>query len=81
MKISTSLDEHAGEGQQLLRQAEVANLLNISPRTLEAWRHRGGGPRYLFLTPRCVRYRLSDLLAWQKNAERQNTSDSGHGGS
>ncbi len=61
--------------ESLLRQDEVAKILKLSPRTLEAWRHRGGGPRYLKLTPRCVRYRLSDLLAWQQGLERQNTSE------
>jgi predicted DNA-binding transcriptional regulator AlpA len=67
------------ETQRLLRPAEVAEFLNVSPRTLEAWRHRGGGPPHLMLTPRCCRYELSSLLAWQRTRERQNTSDTGQG--
>ena len=63
--------------EPLLRQSEAAQILNVSPRTLEAWRWRGGGPRYLRLTSRCIRYRRSDLETWERDRERQNTSDPG----
>ena len=77
MQNSTNLDERGAKGQQLLRQQEVAQILNLSPRTLEAWRHRGGGPRYLMLTPRCVRYRRADLVTWIEQRIRTSTSDRG----
>ena len=64
MQNPTYLDEPSNEHEQLLRQEDVAKILDLSPRTLEAWRHKGGGPRYLSLTPRCVRYRRRDLLEW-----------------
>lgn len=51
------------QSETLLRQADAARMLNISERTLEAWRHRGGGPQYLKLN-RCVRYRHSELERW-----------------
>ncbi len=63
--------------EPLLRQREAADILNVSPRTLEAWRWRGGGPQYLQLSIRCIRYRRSDLEAWERDRERQNTSDPG----
>ena len=74
MQNSTNLDSPDTEGQQLLRQAEVARILNLSPRTLEAWRHRGGGPRYYLLNPRCVRYRRSDLIEFLEERVRTSTS-------
>jgi len=77
MQNSNNLDERGSDGQQLLRQAEVARILNLSPRTLEAWRHRGGGPRYILLTPRCVRYRESDLNLFIEERVRTSTSDRG----
>ena len=43
MQIPMCLDEPSNEREQLLRQDEVAKILDVSPRTLEAWRHRGGG--------------------------------------
>ncbi len=77
MQSSNNLDERGGDSQQLLRQKEVAKILNLSPRTLEAWRHRGGGPRYLLLTPRCVRYKKSDLNQFMEERVRTSTSDRG----
>lgn len=57
----------------VLKQHEAASVLGVSPRTLESWRHRGGGPKYLKISSRCIRYRLSDLLVWQAECERFNT--------
>lgn len=46
---------------ELMRQDEVAKLLNVSPRVLEAWRCRGGGPTFVKISVRCVRYRRDDV--------------------
>ncbi len=48
----------------LLTTEDAARWLRAEPRTLERWRHSGKGPKFLRLTPRCVRYRLTDLEAW-----------------
>ncbi len=77
MQNSNNLDDRGSDGQQLLRQEEVAKILNLSPRTLEAWRHRGGGPRYILLTPRCVRYKESDLNQFLEERVRTSTADPG----
>ena len=51
--------------ERLLSQNEAAEFLRIQPRTLEAWRARGGvGPKFIRYSARCVRYRLGDLQAW-----------------
>jgi hypothetical protein len=47
---------------QTLTQAEAALLLGVEPRTMEAWRARKCGPRFLSYSRRCVRYRREDLL-------------------
>ena len=75
MQIPMCLDEPSNEREQLLRQDEVAKILDVSPRTLEAWRHRGGGPRYLKLTERCIRYRRRDLLEWVEARLCDSTSE------
>lgn len=46
-----------------LKQAEVAELLNVNGRTLEGWRWRNVGPRFYRLNG-CVRYRQSDVQKW-----------------
>ena len=39
---------------------EAADILRLSPRTLEIWRSRGRGPRYLKFSGK-VFYNISDL--------------------
>jgi hypothetical protein len=49
-----------------LTNAEAANFLRLSPRTLEKRRRHGGGPRYCKFGRR-VLYGLNDLEAWVKS--------------
>ena len=60
--------------ETLLRQEEAAQILGLTPRALEAWRHRGGGPTFIKISGRCIRYRQSDLLKWIAERERTSTS-------
>ncbi|MBK5282655.1 MAG: helix-turn-helix domain-containing protein [Nitrospiraceae bacterium] len=55
-------------------------MLKVSVKSLQAWRVRGGGPRFLKIG-RCVRYALSDLEAFVQAAVRSSTSDPGPAGS
>jgi len=47
----------------LLDQNEVAEMLNVSPKTLEYWRWKKKGPKFLKVG-RLARYRESDVLAY-----------------
>ena len=64
---------------ELLRPREAARLLAFSPRALEAWRTRGGGPRFVRVSARAVRYRRGDLVDWARERLRCSTSDRGVG--
>ena len=48
----------------LLTPSQTAEFLNISPRTLEAWRRKGIGPPFMSLSLRCVRYSERALNDW-----------------
>jgi len=61
----------------LLDEEQTARLLRVSPRTLEAWRYRGGGPPYLRLARRCIRYSPAAVGEWLQGLERRSTSDPG----
>jgi hypothetical protein len=50
-------------GDVLLTEAQAADILNLSVRTLQAWRVRGDGPAVVH-AGRAVRYRHRDLFAW-----------------
>ena len=61
----------------LLTEVQTAAVLNVSIRTLQAWRLRGGGPRYVKLSGRAVRYRNGDLAAFIESRTVRSTSDPG----
>ena len=61
---------------QLMDEKQAAALLNVSVKTLQARRSRGGGPRFVKLG-RSVRYAMADLEAFVLAAVRTSTSDPG----
>jgi hypothetical protein len=46
-------------------EMQAAIFLGLSVRTLQAWRVRGGGPRYVKIG-RAVRYQRRELVAFQR---------------
>lgn len=54
----------ANELDWLVDEKEAASILCYSVRALQNWRHRGGGPKYVKVSARSVRYRRRDLLEW-----------------
>lgn len=65
------------DSRDLLTTREAAKLINLSPRSLEGYRLRGGGPPFYRVGPRCVRYDVGDLLAWAKHERLFSTSEMG----
>ena len=57
-----------------LTTQEVADLLNVRRTTLEAWRSRGGGPKFMKLG-RVVRYRRKDVDQWLEENTHTSTSE------
>lgn len=43
---------------------EVASKLGVTDRTLLNWHRRGIGPTRYILSPRCARYKLSEVHDW-----------------
>ena len=60
---------------ELMTERQAADYLQITIRTTQAWRYRGGGPRFVRISSRCVRYRKPDLDAWIDERMARNTSD------
>ena len=58
-----------------LTQAQLAQRLGVSQRTLEGWRYRGKGPAYLRLEGR-IAYRLTDVERFEQEC-LQATSEAG----
>jgi len=62
---------------ELLSEKQAADFLGLSPRALQAWRTKGGGPPYLRIGHRTVRYSQTDLEAWLENRRFENTAQEG----
>lgn len=63
--------KHSIEMEPLLRPEQAAELLGMTPRALEAWRHRRQGPPFI-RTQRAIRYAPADLRAWIEQQRRGN---------
>lgn len=58
--------------EKLMTTEEVAEYLNIKPKTMKDWRSKGTGPGYMkFGRSRSamIRYRMSDVDQWIKGFE------------
>ena len=70
---TTQLSGHP-DSNRLMNEIEAADLLCYSVRALQNWRHRGGGPDFVKVSSRSVRYRRIDLDKWIANRTVSNTS-------
>lgn len=59
----------------LVHEAEAAAFLGLSIRSMQGYRYRSGGPRFVRISARCVRYRRTDLREWAEARIRTSTSD------
>ncbi|ASC06849.1 MULTISPECIES: helix-turn-helix transcriptional regulator [Acetobacteraceae] len=67
-------DRHAPSPARYLRTHQAAQILGLSPRTLEKYRCHGSGPTFRKLGGRVV-YLIDDLDAWATASACRSTSD------
>jgi len=60
---------------QLVCEKEAAAFLGYTVRALQNWRLRGGGPLFVKVSARSIRYRRRDLNAWVEARLRASTSE------
>ena len=63
--------------QALIDEKAAAAFLGLTDRTMQAYRQKGGGCKFIRLSSRCLRYRRIDLKAWADARIRSSTSDPG----
>ena len=49
---------------RLLSEGEVANVLGVKPKTVQAWRAAGEGPPHIKAGRKLIRYDPADLILW-----------------
>ena len=57
---------------ELIDSAQLAQYLGAQVATVEGWRHKDMGPRYIKVG-RLVRYRTEDVEKWLKSNTRNST--------
>ena len=67
-------DDEDGSCGLLWTEDKAAAFLHLSQRTLQAWRVRGCGPKFIKVG-RSVRYRLEDLQTFVNENVHQSTSE------
>lgn len=60
---------------RLINEKEAAEFLGYTVRALQNWRIRGGGPKFIKVSSRSVRYRFRDLLEWSESKLVSSTSE------
>ena len=61
----------------LINETAAAEFLNLSVRSLQGYRYKGGGPRFIRISSRCIKYRRIDGREWAEARLRSSTSDQG----
>ena len=60
---------------RLIDENEAALFIGYSVRALQGWRVKGGGPRFVKVSARSVRYRRRDLIEWAELRLKASTSE------
>jgi hypothetical protein len=53
----------------------AARIIGLAPQTLNTMRCRGGGPPFVKIHRRAVRYSVTDLRQWMRDRTRRSTSE------
>jgi hypothetical protein len=72
-----ALPNFRDDPDRLVNERYAAEFLGYTIRCLQNWRLRGGGPVFVKVSARSVRYRRRDLLDWTELNLRRTTSDPG----
>jgi predicted DNA-binding transcriptional regulator AlpA len=58
-----------------INETDLAEMLRVKKETVQQWRLRGHGPKYVKVSGKAVRYRLKDVEQFLKRRTRQCTRD------
>jgi predicted DNA-binding transcriptional regulator AlpA len=66
--------EDTEEQNVLLTESDAARYLKVTTRALQKWRYSGGGPKFVRISSRCIRYRMQDIESWLSGKLASSTS-------
>ncbi len=60
---------------RLINENEAAGFVGYTTRALQGWRVKGGGPKFIKVSARSIRYRRRDLIDWAEAHLCSHTSE------
>lgn len=60
---------------RLITEQDAAEFLGYTTRALQNWRVRGGGPEYIKVSARSIRYQRRDLIQWIEDRRTRHSSE------
>jgi predicted DNA-binding transcriptional regulator AlpA len=60
---------------RLINENEAATFIGYTIRALQGWRVKGGGPMFVRVSGRSIRYRRRDLIQWAEERLKRTTSE------
>ena len=73
--ISDNLARDPDYLDRFIDENEAAAFMAYSVRALQGWRFKGGGPHYIRVSSRSIRYRRRELIEWAESRLRASTSE------
>lgn len=73
--ISENLARDPDYLDRMIDEHEAAKFVGYTIRALQNWRLRGGGPKFLKVSGRSIRYRRRDLIIWAEGLLVASTSE------
>lgn len=73
--ITENLARDADHLDRMIDEHKAADFLGYTIRALQNWRVRGGGPKFVKVSGRSIRYRRRDLIQWAEGLLVSSTSE------
>ena len=73
--ISQNLARDPDYLDRLINENEAASFIGYTIRALQGWRVKGGGPKFVKVSARSIRYRRRDLIEWAEGLLKASTSE------
>ncbi len=73
--ISEILARNPDYLDRMINERIAAEFIGYTTRALQNWRLRGGGPKFVKVSGRSIRYRRRDLIQWAESLLVASTSE------
>ena len=73
--LTENLSRDADYLDRMIDETKAADFLGYTIRALQNWRVRGGGPKFVRVSGRSIRYRRRDLIEWAEGLLVASTSE------